>query len=43
MFQGQRQRQNQIVDQNYANGVLFMAMSTLETLQQKYNGERRPK
>ena len=37
------QKREQVVDQNYANGTLFMAMSTLETLQNKYENVNRPK
>ena len=42
---GQRQttKQEQAVDQNYANGTLFMAMSTLEQLEQAHSGKKQPK
>lgn len=39
----QVQNQRQMVDQNYANEILFMTMSSLESLKQKIEGYRKPK
>lgn len=41
--QHQEQRQEQIVNQNFANNILFMNMSVLEEIQQKINGQRKDK
>ena len=41
--QKQVQRQEQTVDQNYASGTLYMAMSTLEEIQQFYKGQKTVK
>lgn len=41
--QTQIQNQEQIISQNYANNILFMTLSTLETLHQKYYGNIGPK
>ena len=41
--QAQSQRQNQVVDQNYANNTLYMALSIFETLQHRIEGKRRKK
>jgi hypothetical protein len=42
-YQGQEQRQQHVVRQNFANNVLFMNLSAMESIEQKYKGENKPK
>jgi hypothetical protein len=42
-YQGQVQKREQMVDQNYANNTLFMTLSDIETIEQKYLQQRAPK
>lgn len=42
-YQEQEQRQKQIVNQNFANNILFMNMSVLEEIQQKINQQKKQK